>query len=463
MSIFRNLFGPSAAEKQQLVNQINNLNKFVSEHQVDVFQNDDINNPFVKCKYSKEKLNDDMDYFLNLTEPDSKATTGFVPLSRYNNLSRISRATANIVGIPSTDIEFRKKVEQIFDNYLFKKRITQQSESKNTLFGAISNIDAQLKQQAALKEEEVRKQQELQRKEFEKRQDSYESDRDYALRMVKNEEYCHDFFYKNYLRSSASNDFRVGLSIWGALLQSLGSTDKDYFVKYREKTPSEEEKQKMKSIPEKQLNKYLPEFIGTLCSSGKAYEIINLATDDSDVGYTDQAGNTYRGAPVHDSNRWKAFIMCLESLEAFLLEKIKEQEQENLTVDKACKICDEARRQVQAGVQAEGQSGVQAEGQSGVQAEGQSGVQAEGQAGVQAEGQSGVQAEGQSGVQAEGQSGVQAEVQASQASQASQAGVQASQGGKSKSKSKSKSNRKKRISRRQKKYHGNKRRTIKRR
>jgi len=360
MSFFKDLFGPSAAQKKQaLVNQMSSLERYTANNGVEIVQ-DDPNNPFVKCDIENEHIvRRNMNTQL-VVRPNDKALNAqreqllhkefflkvgenkFVSLGNTDFLDFDQAHISNIIGLKVTaSKEYQNQLNQFMNNYLYSRTATTtvnpEKDETNTLLKTFLRAAKQITDKREAEEEAkfLSSQHEKRYKQrsgesdwdYERRIDSIE--RELAHQELTDPKNCRQNF-PLYLSTPVDAIIGIGAehrgkTIYEFLVGSLGSIEGGFEKQFRYQTNmsgydigSRQQMARYALQPAVQQG-----FIDALCKSRVALQILGTA-DSEDIG----GGQSYYQTSQHDTytlNVWRALRLCLEQLENYILKQYMPQ------------------------------------------------------------------------------------------------------------------------------------------
>ena len=361
MNFFKKMFGPSDADKKQvLVNQMSRLKKYIDDNRVKIVENDP-NNNFMKCSdidkehtvwremdtQLVERPNDPApkaqmeqlrhkEFFLKVGDQDQ-----FVSLGNAYYLDFVKSNISIIIGLDPTSRDYNQQGIQFMNNYLYSRNATTtvdpENDETNTLLKTFLRAAKKRIDERKAKEDEAYR---LSKNE----QRRNESDYDYALRMARKEEErkrlnlvdptkCRQNF-PLYLRTLVDDAIigigvqHKGKTIYEFSVNSLGSIEGGFALdkQFRNQTNMSgydiSYRQQMARYalqPDVQQR-----FIDALCESGVALQILGTAYRE-DIGGGQSYNQTSQGVDIYTFNVWRALRLCLEHLEAYILKEYMPQ------------------------------------------------------------------------------------------------------------------------------------------
>jgi hypothetical protein len=359
MSFFKNLFGPSAAEKKALAS----LERYIAVNEVQSVQADP-NNPFVKCgdienehifrrnmnkqlvvrpndpalKAQREQLLR-KEFFLKVGE--KFVSLGNTDFLEFNQL-HISDDIIELNSTASDYKQYKQQGNQFMNNYLYSRTapttVNPEKDETNTLLKTFLRA-AKKKTDKRNAEEEAKIL--LSQREKRYKQWPRESDDDFRRRIIrikKEEAYealidpknCHQNF-TNFLKTPVNAIIGIGeqhreKTIYSFLVGSLGSIEGGFDKHYRTQTKfldyGIDLQQQMAILALKPTVQQ--GFINTLCDNGNARKILSIANTE-DIGGGQSYNQTSQGDDIYSKNVWKALRLCLECLEEYILKQYMPQ------------------------------------------------------------------------------------------------------------------------------------------
>jgi hypothetical protein len=361
MNFLKKMFGPSDADKKQvLANQMSRLKKYIDDNRVEIVENDP-NNNFMKCSdIDKEQtVWRDMDtqlverpndpalkakmeqlrhkeFFLKVGDQDQ-----FVSLGNAYYLDFVKSNISTIIGLDPTSRDYNQQGIQFMNNYLYSRNATTtvdpENDETNTLLKTfLRAAKKRIDERKAKQDEAYRLSKNEQRRN--------ENDYDYALRIGRIKAYaahqdlvdptkCKQNF-PLYLRTLVDDAIigigaqHKGKTIYEFLVNSLGSIEGGFALdkQFRNQTNMSgydiSYRQQMARYalqPDVQQR-----FIDALCESGVALQILGTAYRE-DIGGGQSYNQTSQGVDIYTSNVWRALRLCLEHLEAYILKEYMPQ------------------------------------------------------------------------------------------------------------------------------------------